>query len=249
MISFLRFRTRNALELCRQFGFRAMIDIAFGVLFCRNLFKVKIRGYPHPIFLRWKSSDRLVLEQILYRNESHAIELNSPKQIIDIGANIGLSSVLYSSLYPGANIVAVEPAIDNVVLLRENTKCYNNITVVDKCIWFKDCDLLLENPKGEAYAYQFSDSTDTEVNVEAHLTKAITIQSLLNNFNIETIDLMKIDIEGAEYELFSKGDNSWCQRVKWLLIEPHDRFKPGCTDAICAALMKTHQQRENSGEF
>ena len=41
--------------------------------------------------------------------------------------------------------------------------------------------------------------------------------------NIDTIDIFKIDIEGAEKELFSKNEEFWITRTKWIIIELHGK--------------------------
>jgi hypothetical protein len=51
---------------------------------------------------------------------------------------------------------------------------------------------------------------------------------------IESIDLLKVDIEGAEKEVFAACD--WMDSVRCLMIELHDRFKPGCSEAVNAVV-------------
>jgi hypothetical protein len=51
---------------------------------------------------------------------------------------------------------------------------------------------------------------------------------------LSSIDLLKIDIEGAEKEVFEVCD--WMGDVHSLMIELHDRFKPGCSEAVAPAV-------------
>ena len=51
----------------------------------------------------------------------------------------------------------------------------------------------------------------------------------------ENIDLLKLDIEGAEREIFGTGDLDWMNRTRAIIIELHDRFRPGCEAAFLSA--------------
>lgn len=60
--------------------------------------------------------------------------------------------------------------------------------------------------------------------------RAVTMQTLLRELSIEVIDLLKVDIEGAEIELFDGCD--WIDRLQALAVETHDRFRPGCSATV-----------------
>jgi hypothetical protein len=52
----------------------------------------------------------------------------------------------------------------------------------------------------------------------------------MEKFQISGIDLLKIDVEGAECEIFETSQN-WIERVRTICIELHDRLRPGCREA------------------
>jgi Methyltransferase FkbM domain len=64
--------------------------------------------------------------------------------------------------------------------------------------------------------------------------RGITISTLLREQGLSRIDLLKVDIEGAERELF-EGDRGWLAVTRTVLIELHDRTKPGCEEAFLRA--------------
>jgi hypothetical protein len=66
---------------------------------------------------------------------------------------------------------------------------------------------------------------------ELHLTKTITIDKIMNDFKIEEIDILKMDIEGAEKEVFNNS-RRWIQKVNAIVVELHERFKFGCNRAF-----------------
>ena len=55
-------------------------------------------------------------------------------------------------------------------------------------------------------------------------------------YGIEKIDVLKIDIEGSEKEVFELGAETWLPKVKTMVLELHDRVKKGCTAALVNAL-------------
>ena len=64
---------------------------------------------------------------------------------------------------------------------------------------------------------------------------AITMDEVLREYQLDRIDLLKVDIEGSEKELFAAAD-SWIGRVDAICLELHDRFKPGCSRAFYQAV-------------
>jgi hypothetical protein len=62
------------------------------------------------------------------------------------------------------------------------------------------------------------------------------MDDIINRYNIQTIDILKIDIEGAEKELFTYNYESWLPKVRCIVIELHDTFRPGCATAFFKAI-------------
>ncbi|HEY3728970.1 MAG TPA: FkbM family methyltransferase [Solirubrobacteraceae bacterium] len=149
-----------------------------------------------------------------------------PRNIIDVGANIGVASVWLIGRYGGSRVVAVEPAPDNAELARLNLE-RNRITaeVVQAAI----------GPRaGTARFGLNSNSTLGRIEDEGIEVDLVTPQSLVDRFPAqERIDLVKIDVEGAEQELF-EGDLGWLARVDCLVVELHaDRID---CDAVISTL-------------
>ena len=68
--------------------------------------------------------------------------------------------------------------------------------------------------------------------------RAVTIEELLKRTNADWVDLAKVDIEGSERELFSEN-TGWLERVGALVLELHDRFRPGCRGALDDAIARS----------
>jgi FkbM family methyltransferase len=150
----------------------------------------------------------------------------NPKVILDGGANIGLSAIFFSNLFPNAKIICIEPDENNWKQLEANTKNYKNISLVKAAIWYKNEILNLANPEGfsAGFSYQ-SENNDKGV-------QGCTIQEIMAQFNLNHIDILKLDIEGAEKQLFSPSCKQWINSVKCIIMEAPDTDSPLSTIEI-----------------
>ena len=104
----------------------------------------------------------------------------------------------------------------------------------------------IDNRSTEAWTFSVSDeyfSSDSSPRVHA-----ITVPDILHRLNADRIDLLKIDIEGSELQLFSRGSEKWLSRVDFIVIELHDRFVSGCSRAFYSALASWQFSQELRGE-
>ena len=83
---------------------------------------------------------------------------------------------------------------------------------------------------------------------DADSVPAMTIPEIVRRAGFPRIDLLKVDIEGAELELFSRNTQDWLPGVQQLVIETHDRFKPVATAAVQAAMQGLDFDQRRSGE-
>jgi FkbM family methyltransferase len=223
-----------------QFGiFPAM------VAFFRSLLSPTLVAVPNPlngekIFLRPGTADQSVYADIFGAGE-YDINFNHPKVIVDAGAHIGIASVVFASRYPEAKIYALEPEPSNFEVLRENTRAYNNIHPLRAGLWDKRTNLSIQNTGAETWSFRVMETASDDG------IPAIDVLSLMRDFQLERIDVLKIDIEGSEIEVF-QGSAPWMHFVDTLVVELHDRFRPGCTKALEAALAGFDYHRAESGE-
>jgi FkbM family methyltransferase len=187
-------------------------------------------GFDHSLFLRLKTSDLPTLQKVWHYQE-YAISLKGePRFIIDAGANIGVASIYFATKFPKAKIVAIEPEPGNFTLLEKNTKPYPNITAIRAALWNETGEVSLFDPGRGAWAFQ----TRTEGAMPTGRVPAVTMDDLLRKFGMESVDILKMDIEGAEKEVFEKS-SAWIGKVGVIMIELHDRFRPGCSRAFYLA--------------
>jgi FkbM family methyltransferase len=174
----------------------------------------------------------LVLDEIIVDDELGFEFREAPQTILDLGANIGLTSIYLANRFPQASIVAVEMDPSNVELLRRNVHAYPRIAVVPKAIWHEEGYVCIENPQDEPWAFR-ARSAEAE---EPGAVEAISIPALLRSQGWDKADFVKLDIEGAELELLVDGRATWLTNVAVMAIELHDRFRNGCTRALQKAL-------------
>lgn len=167
--------------------------------------------------------------------------------IIDAGSNIGLTSVYLSKDFPDSNFIVIEPDGSNFESVSYNleTNRVKNVVKIKGGLWSKNTNLKIVN--------DFRDKNDwsirvEEINEEADL-KAFSISYLIQEYNFETIDILKIDIEGSEKEVFtsSNSDVSFLAKTKCIAVEIHDEFD--CRDEIYAILTKYNFKYFDSGEL
>ncbi len=136
-----------------------------------------------------------------------------PQTIVDLGGNIGLTSLWMSAKFQSARIVVVEPDPKNVKLCHQNLSQCRGITVVEAGVGSKD---------GFAHFSSSNLSNLGAVDFTANgTTRIISMASLFKETTMPTpVDLLKVDIEGGEADLFS-GDLSWMTHIRAVVAEFH----------------------------
>lgn len=140
--------------------------------------------------------------------------------VLDLGANIGAAAHYFATAWPAGHVVALEPAADNFQLLFENTQDLDNVTAMHAGIAAVPGWLRIANKSAEKWAYR-TERVEAQV---AQAVRAVTVRELLEEFpgdrGYEPF-IVKIDIEGAEAELFA-ANTDWIDRFPVLIIELHD---------------------------
>ena len=196
------------------------------------------QGKPTPFAFRPGTSDVNVMESI-FKGQEYALPIQGfqPKLILDCGGNIGAAAVYFANKYPDAQIYSIEPEKDNFEILKYNTKIYENIHPVNAGLWDKETFIRVEDRGLGNWGFM---TFETNKNDPAAM-KTTTISKILKDSGFAEIDLLKIDIEGAEKEVFgAKNVEHWLPKVKVLVIELHDRMKRGCSYAFFKAISKYH---------
>ncbi len=204
----------------------------------------------HLVEVRPGSSDVDVFKAIFVGREYARPVLDySVQTVVDLGANIGMASVYFALRHPNARIIAVEPEEANFRLLQRNTRACPNVAAMQAAIWPTDTTLHLRttdlagNALGD-WGYQ----TEAAASVAQGDVAAISMPSLMRRYDINTIDLLKIDIEGAELDLFDGDTESWLPFTRCIIIETHERFRAGSDRVVTRKVLPHFDEQEQSGE-
>jgi FkbM family methyltransferase len=158
----------------------------------------------------------------------------TPTTIIDGGANIGLASVYFAHRYPGASIVAVEPSQENFHVVEKNIVGCTKVKAKLGGIWNDSKHLAIVNATDNDNAFMVE-----EVDASAAGSiPAYSIGSIMQEMNWSTIDVLKLDIEGSEKEVFEKNYERWLPHTKMIIIEVHDHMRKGAAKSVFAAMNK-----------
>lgn len=198
---------------------------------------IKIPGILSSFAYRPLEADISIIKSIFIFQEYKlpTIKDFQPKLILDCGGNIGCAAVYFAKKYPAAQIYSVEPETNNFKLLTFNTVSYKNIHPINSALWDKETFIRVEDSGRGTWGFMTFETTPD--NPDAFRTT--TVARLLAGSGFDEIDLLKIDIEGAEKEVFSAPDvDEWLPKVKVLAIELHDRMKRGCSYEFFKAMSK-----------
>ena len=195
---------------------------------------VRVRGVRHPLVLRARSSDLDVLMKV-FADREYALPLRqTPRSILDGGANVGFAAVYYAELYPEATVVAVEPDRENFAILKKNTASYTSIRVFEAAIWSSDTQVELEDPGMDQHAFRVG-GLSQQSNASRRSVTALSIETLSARADVSGFDLVKLDVEGAEREILVNA-GGWLPQSQVLIAELHDRFVPGCSKQFYIAV-------------
>jgi len=188
------------------------------------------------IYVRKGTSDINVFSEIfLFKDYNYDLPIQ-PKTIVDAGANVGYGSLWFRYLYPESHIVAIEPENSNFEILKKNINNLN-IYTINKGLWHKKTKLQIVNQMGSKYGFVTREVKDNKVEG----IETCTGKELLEYFrskSFDEIDLFKIDIEGAEKELFNENYDAWLSKTKIIIIELHERSRVGCEESFINAIKK-----------
>ena len=141
---------------------------------------------------------------------------NKKPQIIDCGANTGLSIIYFKRLFPEAKITAFEPDKESFKILKDNLNIfgYNDAELINKAVWNEN-GIIKFSALGGVSGKICEDENESTTEMPT-----FRLKDLLN----KEIDFLKIDIEGAEYEVIEDCKDK-LKNVKNIFVEYHSEEK------------------------
>ncbi len=155
----------------------------------------------------------------LHRYYEQLLELGVVPVIIDAGANVGAAALWFSTTYPRARIVAIEPDAASAAHCRFNTVSRSNVTVVEGAIGGTPGRVAVV--KSEKSWAIITERTDARAGL-----KVVTVRELADQAGKPSaLFIVKVDIEGFEADLFETG-TEWISETAAVYIEVHDWLFP-----------------------
>lgn len=186
------------------------------------------------IFLRSRMTDLSIFWEIFFEGQYEVpseylhqeivsryrsiLESGHTPLIVDAGANIGLATIYMQKIFPDAKFILIEASAETAEMAKRNAKDHHNVTVLNNALWSEKKTLWLSG-QDDAAMTMVQDSASyrgKESSVEA-----LPMSDIIQMFPDAKLFLCKIDIEGAEHEVFAKN-NAWLEQSPVIFLEPHD---------------------------
>lgn len=138
-----------------------------------------------------------VIKEMLVNEQYAGADLNSPRLILDLGSNIGASIAFFHARYPQARIIGLEPDPSTFARLAQSV---GHLPLVEIYPWAV-ADLsgrLPFQPARQSWASALAGDPDGG-SIEV---QALSLRDLLRRLDVARVDLLKVDVEGAEWRLF-----------------------------------------------
>lgn len=186
------------------------------------------------VYIRRKTKDTETFEEIFNQN-IYNLELPlSPETIIDAGANVGFATLFFKLKYPNSRIALVEIEKENIKMVEKNLQGLKDIKIYHKGLFNKIGFFKVEDPYNASNSFVIKEVAENE----PYDIQSTTIDEIMQENNFQTVDILKIDIEGAEKDLFEKNYESWLPKIKIIMVETHDRMVPRSAFTVMNALDK-----------
>jgi FkbM family methyltransferase len=192
---------------------------------------MRLPFWKYPVFLRKNTSDADVFREIflhkIYRFDGHPL-----KTIIDGGSNIGLSVIDFKARYPSSKVYAIEPDDSNYSILIQNVAGLgDDVITLRSALWNSNCFLKFKDGEAAHWMKEVEECNSQETGA----VEAVSLNWIVDHYGLERIDLVKLDVEGAEQAIFH-ANYEWIGKTKFIIVELHDWLKPGCSNAFFRAI-------------
>lgn len=179
--------------------------------------------------IRSATPDFKVVRSCLLGEFNEPLRLTRVKHglLIDAGGYIGLVSILMAMRFPDAQIVCLEPHPDNFRLAKKNCAPWTNIEVLQCALGAEAGEHSIRDRGTGEWGYTIvADPDDAPNSTVVGATRTVSICQLIGKYHASGVDLLKLDIEGGEYEILQRA-SEWMDRCDVLVVELHERIRKG----------------------
>jgi len=208
----------------RRHVLRKWLGLRWRLLIGADDSQVNQRIFGHQIRATTAKSYELLFREMFIDLDYWIPDLGPAPVIVDCGCNIGMSILFFKSQHPDARVIAFEPNSTSFELLQDNT-VGNGMTGVE----LHNCALGAENGEIEFFIDPENPMSLRASTVEARMPAGRTrvAQRRLSDFLDGPVDLVKMDIEGAEAEVISElVESGAIDRIQRFILEYHHHIDP-----------------------
>lgn len=222
-------RCKIILILCwhplrRRLGYRDMSVVL----------NLQIKGQACDVHLNGSHDEFLILEEILSKEE-YRVPVSCPEVIFDVGGNIGLSALFFALSHPSAKVYSFEPSPTTYQRLMQNVAQCKNIIPVQRALSGNNGQVIFYDYPSKSIASSLVDRGGGEkVTVVGS-----TLQEVMREFKVEHVDVLKFDIEGAEYDMFKNFDRY--SEIGYLIGEVHEDLMGIPAEALFSSLRENFE--------
>jgi FkbM family methyltransferase len=156
--------------------------------------------------------------------------------VLDIGANVGIFSIWLAHQAPGIRVLAFEPFEENFAALKMNASHWRGIEVYPYAVGGSHGSASMRAVGERSIDHQLDRARKGDVTV-------LTLSEVADLAGADTtIDLLKMDIEGSEADVFEHGQSpDLMRRFRKIAIEWHEHLRAGVLDLLKTRLRPTHE--------
>jgi FkbM family methyltransferase len=212
--------------LARSRSLRFTIDAARARAGIRAKTLAKLRWQGRDVFYRPGTSDPLAINQVLLRRgrkaEYYLPLALEPKVILDIGSNIGTSILFFHQQYPSARIYGFEPHPETFRILQANVGSISSVEIFNYALGATDARI---SATSDGIDFSGFVAKPGSANLPGGATIDCEVKhagDVMKNLGLTKVHLIKIDCEGAEYDVLTALSREMLFACKWIVGEMHD---------------------------
>jgi FkbM family methyltransferase len=202
----------------------------------RTLARGGVRGLPlaklawrgRDIFYRPGTSDPLAVYQVLVRRgdkaEYYLPDALQPRVILDIGSNIGTSILFFHERFPSATIYGFEPHPETFRILEKNIAGIPSIQVFNYGLGAANTEISVPFDGADFSRFTVAKLSGGDWSGPLSPTSCVIKHAgeVVRDLGLTNVDLIKIDCEGAEYDVLTSLPPDLLSQCKWIVGEMHD---------------------------
>jgi len=160
--------------------------------------------------------------------ERYSVPVGDNWVIVDVGAGLGDFSIFCAEGHPTNRVIAFEPTPESFGLLEDNVQAneLNNIEAFNLAIWSGNNILVMDTVAGEPVQFTSQIASGEVETPEKIVVSSISLEAALELAKVDTCSLLKMDCEGAEYEILYHTPDNVLHRVERIVMEYHDDVSP-----------------------